>query len=381
MGKNRKNILIDMRAALCMVLLCMAMFILLSSFWIYHYYGELSAAMTNEFFLNFLCNKRRLFFRDIIVPTILFLLILFVIQYMMHRKGKRIKNKIKLLISFGLLILSIVVASMRLNANPYFSRLYRLHKAQWYDHNRVIVHALGEIESITYTNSKEALENSYQAGVRFLECDFSITSDGQLVACHDWEFWNSWYPDDEENVGSGYVPDLDEFMSTKVMGQFTALSGEDLILFMKEHPDVYIITDTKDVEPETLCDPFKALIWLAEKNDCDEVLERFIIQIYHTYMYDMIEEVYSFPNYIYTLYQEGYRGEEDKMENYAEFCMYHDIDVIVMRDTYYHDELLDIAKRYGLQIFVHTVNDENKMQVYLENGVGIYTDKADLLYE
>lgn len=381
MNKNREKILIDMKTLFWMFFLCIALFILLSSFWIYYYFGELSAAMTNEFFLNFLQNKRRLFVCDVIIPTIALFFVLFVIQYMMRRMGKRIQNKKIFFISFGLLALSITVAAMRLNVKQYFSRLYRIHNEQWYDHNRVIVHALGEIEGITYTNSKEALENSYQEGVRFFECDFSMTSDGQLVACHDWEFWDSWFPDDERMVGGNYIPDLDEFMNAKVRGCFTALSGENLILFMKEHSDVYIITDTKDANPETMCEPFKALVDLAEKNDCEEVLDRFIVQIYHEYMHSDIEEVYSFPNYIFTLYQEGYRGEEDKMEEYAEFCMYNDIDVIVMNNAYYQDELLDIVKRYGLQIFVHTVNDDNEKQVYLENGVGIYTDRTDLVYE
>lgn len=378
---DKEKNLIDKRVVFWTTLLCMAMLIFLSSFWIYRYYGELSAAMTNEFFLNFLQNKRRLFILDVIIPTIVLFCILFVIQLIMRRKGKKILNKTIFVISFGLLVLSIAVAATRLNVKPYFTRLYRMHDEQWYDRNRVIVHALGEIDGMTYTNSKEALENSYQEGVRSFECDFSMTSDGQLVACHDWEFWDSWFPDDEKIAGEGYTPDFDEFMNAKVMGRFTALSGEDLILFMKEHPDVYIITDTKDAEPETMREPFKALIELAKKNDCEEVLNRFIVQIYHAYMHESIEEVYSFPNYIFTLYGEDFNGEENRMEQYAEFCMYHNVDVIVMPVVCYHDELLDIAKRYGLQIFVHTVNDENEIQVYIENGVGIYTDRTDLSYE
>ena len=65
------------------------------------------------------------------------------------------------------------------------------------------------------------------------------------------------------------------------------------------------------------------------------------------------------------------------MEEYAMFCRQHDIDVITMNAEYYSDELLDICDRYGLQLFVHTVNDEEMKKSFLEKKVGIYTDSFD----
>lgn len=191
-----------------------------------------------------------------------------------------------------------------------------------------------------------------------------------------YHFWFGW-EHDATDTDEKYVPDLDEFMSTKVMKRFTALSGEDLILFMKDHPDIYIITDTKDTDPKTLAEPFKAMVALAEKNDCREVLDRFIVQIYCMYMYDMVQDVYHFPNYIYTLYQEGFGGETDRMEEFAKFCMLHDIDVITMGSKVYSEELSEIADRYNLQIFVHTVNNEDEFKSYIEKGIGVYTDKTE----
>ena len=69
------------------------------------------------------------------------------------------------------------------------------------------------------------------------------------------------------------------------------------------------------------------------------------------------------------------------MEEYAEFCMLRDIDVITMWSNLYHDELLNIANRYGLKIFVHTVNNEDEVREYLEKGVGVYTDETDFSFQ
>lgn len=47
-----------------------------------------------------------------------------------------------------------------------------------------------------------------------------MTSDGQIVACHDWDFWN------RETAGKVFengdvIPTLDVFMSHKIMGKYT----------------------------------------------------------------------------------------------------------------------------------------------------------------
>lgn len=355
---------------------CIAEFILIGSIWIRRTYGVLYFAMTNIYFLNFLQNKRRAFFYYVITPTICTFLILTVMQIILERKNRRFKRRKLLCVSLILLMLSFLSAILCLDASTYIRRQYRLSRTQWYDTDKIVVHALGQIDGITYTNSKEALENSYQNGVKYLECDFSITVDHQLVACHDWDYWYSW-EHDTENTDEKYIPDLEEFMATKVKSRFTPLSGEELMLFMKQHPDIYIITDTKDANPETLAEPFRALVELARENDCEDVLDRFIVQIYNMDMHEIVQQVYPFPNYIFTLYQLGFVGDVDKLEEFAEFCMLHDIDVITMWDYLYNDEFSEIQNRYGLQIFVHTVNDENEFKTFINKGVGVYTDRTE----
>lgn len=367
------------RDIMWIVIVSISFFILTGAVWIRKTYGILSIAMADEGFVNYLVNKRTVFLKYTILPTAVVFIILLIIQKCFGERGIFSHKKILTSAAVFLFIASCCVAENRLGISSYIARQHRLNENQWYDADRVIVHALGEIDDITYSNSKEAMENSYCNGKKLLECDLIMTSDNQVVACHDWEIWNSW--NDNTGVETGdetAIPTFDEFMSTKIMGRYTALSGEDLIIYMKEHPDVYIITDTKEADPDVLGEPFTALVNLALENDCEDVLDRFVVQIYHGYMYGVINDIYPFSNYIFTLYQEGYRGSKDKIKEYASFCASNNVDVITMNVQYYNDELLDICNRYGVQIFVHTVNDEKEIKTLLEKGVGVYTDITDI---
>lgn len=351
------------------IFLCVTTFVITAALWIRKTYGILSFAMADESFRNGLQNKRTLFGKYVILPT----LIVFVLLLIVHIVYKKFNRQRAVYISAILMLLAACAAAMILDVGAYLNRRHRLDQVQWYDTDNVVVHALGKIDGATYTNSREALENSYEAGNRLLECDFIMTADNQIVACHDWEFWNR-ETNKDELAGEDYIPTLDVFMSRKVMGKYTPLSGEDIVQFLKAHPDMYIITDTKYSEPEEIKEEFQALVEVAKINNCEEVLDRFVVQIYHMYMYDIVDGIYRFPNYIFTLYTEGYRGEEDKMQQYAEFCMLHDIDVITMNAMFYQDGLLDICERYGVHMFVHTVNEEEEIKAYHEKGIGVYTD-------
>lgn len=55
----------------------------------------------------------------------------------------------------------------------------------WTDY-RLIAHGLGEISSVSVTNSHEAFITNYNKGHRVFEADLILTQDGQLVARHDW---------------------------------------------------------------------------------------------------------------------------------------------------------------------------------------------------
>lgn len=54
-----------------------------------------------------------------------------------------------------------------------------------------IAHSGGEIDGITYTNSLEALNYSYDKGFRYFELDLVEDVYGNVLAAHDWNHWKS----------------------------------------------------------------------------------------------------------------------------------------------------------------------------------------------
>lgn len=236
---------------------------------------------------------------------------------------------------------------------------------RWYNKYQFVSHAMGQIEGKYYTNSLEAFKNAYTGGgYRVFEVDFSITRDNKIVLKHDWTNEHG-LPKFEE----GYIPTLEEFKNEKIWGKYTTLDLKDLIQLMKDFPDIYIITDSKYGDYKTVVEEFQQLVDCAE--DDKECLDRIIVQIYNNDMFDAVESVYHFENYIYTLYQRGYSN----LDELAEFCRNNDIPVVVLPYDWWNNDVKEILGSNNLRVYLHTINDEKKVMEYFEQGVdGIYTD-------
>ncbi len=359
----------DKRGVCFSTLLCTLMFFLfIGSFWVKQTYGTLILATANQEFMNFLENKRRLFLAEVCIPTFIFLLIVGLGISFILKKQLILRKRLNLILILGSVIF-LIIGSSELEIVSYVRHQIHIGQKQWYDENKVVIHALGIVDGFTYTNSKEALENNYLEGNKVFECDMILTSDQELVACHDWNTGM------QKGVSEENIPTKEEFMQKNIYDKYSPMSIDEIIEFVAEDQDVYIITDTKYAESEYYEQQFEKMINSAVEHKCEDVLDRFVIQIYHPYMYGDIEKIHHFDNYIYTLYQEGYRGNIQEFEEYAKFCVLNGIDVITMNEEYYSDELLEICNRYGLQLFVHTVNDEVKQKEFLGKDIGIYTDK------
>ena len=101
-----------------------------------------------------------------------------------------------------------------------------------------IMHALGGMEEkYTYTNSIDALKETYNEGYRLFEVDISFTSDNQLVCAHSSNGTglkdnqkNIWSKKDwTKRLGQKYdknhpLATYDEFMNFKIQGKFRATS-------------------------------------------------------------------------------------------------------------------------------------------------------------
>ncbi len=111
---------------------------------------------------------------------------------------------------------------------------------QWkHDRSRFIAHAGGAIGSDRYTNSMDALDASYARGFRLFELDIGETSDGCLVAVHDWPTWARRCPDYHGPV----PPTRAAFKEHKILGRYQPMDMADINAWFERHPDAVLVTD------------------------------------------------------------------------------------------------------------------------------------------
>ncbi|MUH36801.1 hypothetical protein D9O36_13180 [Zobellia amurskyensis] len=106
------------------------------------------------------------------------------------------------------------------------------------NNNRYIAHAGGEINGVKSTNSKNALDENYKKGFRLFELDIIETSDGKLVAAHDWEMWARF-----TDFPGALPPSHAEFMKHKIYGDYSTLDLKGINAWFKAHPDATLVTD------------------------------------------------------------------------------------------------------------------------------------------
>ena len=104
--------------------------------------------------------------------------------------------------------------------------------------DRYIAHAGGEVNGIASTNTKDALDQNYKKGFRFFEFDIIETSDGKLVAGHDWQMWARF-----TDYSGALPPSHAEFMKRKVYGDYTTLDMKGINSWFAAHPDATLVTD------------------------------------------------------------------------------------------------------------------------------------------
>lgn len=237
--------------------------------------------------------------------------------------------------------------------------------------HKIVAHAMGGIHDYTYTNSLDAFVANYEQGTRVFEADLLLTTDEKLVARHEWTANMSKLLGQQTVLPAakqGTVLNYEEVMSSPILEIYSPLDIEKIINLMMIYPDAYIVTDTKELEPELVTKQFQLIVEAAEKRD-PALLDRIVPQIYSREMLDVVNRVHVFPEMIFTLYQ-----TYDSDEAVIDFAKQTGVD-ITMPAARATKSFVRKLRNAGARVYVHTVNDEKEITELSRMGVdGFYTD-------
>lgn len=225
----------------------------------------------------------------------------------------------------------------------------------------LVAHAGGELGGHIYTNSLEALDNSYASGHRLIEVDFLFSSDGHLLVAHPHGL-----PTPDQ------VPTHAEFLASRPFGGLTPLDVEGLMRWLEGHPDVTLVTDLKAEDPET----FRRGM-LAIRDAGPKLLSQVIAQIFHPEQLAVVSEL-GYPHTLFTLYQYKKldRSEQALILEFATKERERLVAITIHQSIAAHEPLTQELVQAGLPVLAHTVNDLNAARKLKAAGVvGVYSDR------
>ncbi|TCT16165.1 glycerophosphoryl diester phosphodiesterase [Natranaerovirga pectinivora] len=219
----------------------------------------------------------------------------------------------------------------------------------------LIAHAGGSIYGIPYTNSLEALNNSYMNGFKLIELDFHWTTDGYPVCIHDWDSTPRWL---FMNTSRQYS--LEEFLNKDTLLNLTLLDLNRLEQWLIFHPSIYIIADIKK-------DYIRLLKYIKDHHP----------KIQHKF----IPHLYSFHDYEYIRYL-GYSYVIPALYNLAtsDTSLFHFLEgneVFAVSMPLLRALTLLPRNLYYLNVpsYAHTINFNKTLSTLKANKVtGVYTD-------
>lgn len=186
--------------------------------------------------------------------------------------------------------------------------------------------------TIAHFNSLEELNENYLKGYRLISADLQWTRDENIILLKDWYwYYNNLF---ENPVGH---PTLEEFKSMKMKDGQTQMTFEDLLKWMEDHPDVYIVLRTTEARDS---------IFVKIKDEYNDKLDRFIPEIKH------------FQHYFTTTYQ-GFRNillnisiQDYSDDEVLDFINMHPQYGIIMDKQRSKTSLSKELKNTGLEVYV-----------------------------
>lgn len=135
--------------------------------------------------------------------------------------------------------------------------------------NVFIAHGGGSIDGAIVTDSAEAVAASISRGYRMIELDLQLTTDGFLVAAHDWKSFRQRTGREADAAGDQPLS-LAEFKAKAIDGRYTPLDEMAIRKLFLKHPELLLVVDkSRDFERLVRAFPFqeRVIVEVFSAND------------------------------------------------------------------------------------------------------------------
>ncbi|OEF87920.1 glycerophosphodiester phosphodiesterase family protein [Vibrio splendidus] len=134
----------------------------------------------------------------------------------------------------------------------------------------LIAHAGGGIDGFKYTNSLEAVEKSIESGFKMIELDLLVSSDGKIVAVHD---WNSFHMMTNSNKNGPIASE--EFELKTINDNYHTLNISEAIEILSENEVVLVTDKIKNLAllSKNIIDKDKSIIEVFSIDKYNEAIE------------------------------------------------------------------------------------------------------------
>ena len=237
----------------------------------------------------------------------------------------------------------------------------------------LIAHASGGSPLGNYPNAVECLDWWYQQGVRHFEFDLQWTRDGHLVGLHDWgPTFRRWF--DPATLPWHWqlrTPGIelcglprDVFLAMGMRGGLTVITPKRLRDWLGSHPDAWLVTDIKRNNPE-------ALTQLAEV--FGPLKAQVLAQVFSLAEIHLARELgyarVGWANYVPKL----------PINELPGMLAGQPLDVVVVNHKTIIDPAthpyLDELRQLGMDLWVFTVNDPERLAELPDSVNGAITDR------
>ena len=230
------------------------------------------------------------------------------------------------------------------------------------DAGGVITRGGGIYKKNKVTNSREAVENSVNKGLFLIELDFAFTKDKKLTCARDWKLTGKKRPD---------MKRYEKAMKAKGM---TPVTMDYLISLLSSNPKVRIVVDTSEKEPVNVYKKLKSYLKGRKKED---LLKRFIPQVYSRKEMKQVMKVADFPYKMLSLHKEMPATPEG-LETIRSFCAKYNIYAVVIPKNKMTAENSAIFHNSGIKVVTYIMNTRSAALRFQRAGAdAVLSDKVE----